>query len=86
MKGAFLRTSALRIATPFFCKIKGGLNKGFYLSEAFQSPFSPLIGHQKARHISKYTYLYNYVKKKMHLVKKYSSFDRLDKKGMTGAD
>jgi len=71
MKGALLSTSALRIATPFLCKIKGGLNKGFYLSETIQSPFSPLIGHQKMRHINKYTYLYYYVKKKMLMVKKF---------------
>jgi hypothetical protein len=71
MQGAFLRTSAPWIATPLFCKIKGGLNKGLYLSEATQSSFSPLIGHQKARHINKYTYSYNYVKKKMLMVKEF---------------
>jgi hypothetical protein len=71
MQGAFLRTSAPWIATPFFCKIKGGLNKGLYLPEAIQSSFPPLIGHQKARHINKYTYLYNYVKKKMLMVKEF---------------
>ena len=86
MKGTFLRTSASRIATPLFCKIQGGLNKGFYLSEAIQSPFSLLIGHQKACHINKYTYLYNYVKKKVRIVKEFFPFDRLDKKSRTGAD
>jgi hypothetical protein len=71
MKGAFLSTSASGIATPFFCKTKGGLNKGFYLSEALQSPFSPLIGHQRTRHKYKYIYFPNNVNKKMHIEKKY---------------
>ena len=45
MKGAFLSTSASRIAAPFFCNIKGGLNKGPYFSDALQSLLSPLICH-----------------------------------------
>ena len=45
MKGTFLNTSASRISAPFFCNIKGGLNKGLYLSDALQSLFSPLICH-----------------------------------------
>jgi hypothetical protein len=86
MKGAFLRTSASRIATPFFCKIKGGLNKWSYLSEAIQSPFPPLIGHQKSRHINKYTYLYDYVKKKMLMLKEFFRLTDSIEKGRIAAD
>jgi hypothetical protein len=45
MKGTFLSTSAPRVATPFFGNIKGGLKKGFYLSDALQSFFPLFIGH-----------------------------------------
>jgi hypothetical protein len=85
MKGAFLTTSASRIAAPFSCKIKGGLNKGFYLSEAIQSHFPPLIGHRKTCHTNKYIYLYDYVKKKMHILKKYFPFGRMDRKRQDGS-
>ena len=67
MQGTFLRTSASRIPTPFLCKIKGGLNKGFYLSEAIKSHFPSLVGHQKTCHKHKYIYFYNYVNKKCTL-------------------
>jgi hypothetical protein len=57
------------------------LNKGFYLSEAIQSPFPPLIGHQMARHINKYIYLFNYVKKKMLIVKEFFRLTKSIEKG-----
>jgi hypothetical protein len=80
MKGAFLSTSASRIATPFFGKIKRGLHKGFYLSEALQSLLSLFIGHQRTRHIYKYIYFPTYVNKKMRIAKKYFSFPGVDRK------
>jgi len=80
MKGAFLSTSASRIATAFFCKTEGGLNKGFYLSEALQSHLSPLIGHQMTCHKYKYIYFPNNVKKKMPIAKKYFLFHGLNRK------
>jgi hypothetical protein len=65
MKGTFLKTSAPRIATPFFGEIKGGLDKGFYLPKAFQSLSSPAAGHSMTRHKeSIYTFLID-VNKKM---------------------
>jgi len=45
MKGTFLSTSASRVAAPLFCNIKGGLDKGLYLSDTLQSLLSPHIGH-----------------------------------------
>jgi hypothetical protein len=80
MKGAFLSTPASRIATPFFCKTKGGLEKGFYLSEALQSSFSLFIGHQRTRHIYMYIYFPNNVNKKMRIAKKYFLFQGIDRK------
>lgn len=80
MKRAFLSTSASRIATPFFCKTEGGLNKGFYLSEALQSHLSPLIGHQMTCHKYKYIYFPYNVKKKMPIAKKYFGVSRVGHK------
>ncbi len=45
MEGAFLSTSASRITAPFFCNIKGGLDKGLYLPDTLQGLLSPHIGH-----------------------------------------
>jgi hypothetical protein len=50
MEGAFLSTSAPRIATSFFRKTQGSLEKGFNLSEALQGYLSPFIGHQMTYH------------------------------------
>jgi len=85
MKGAFLRTSASRIAAPFFGKVQGGLNKGSYLSEAIQGLLTPIVGRRKARHTNEYIYLCDYVKKKMHVVKKYFPFGRVDRKRQEGS-
>ena len=71
MKGAFLSTSASRIATSFLCKAEGSLDKGFYLSETLQSYLSPFIGHQMTYHEYKYIYFPYNVKKKMLIAKKY---------------
>ena len=58
MKGSFLGTSASRIATAFFCKSKGGLDKGFYLPKPIQSRFSQVAGHSMTWHkVSIYTSL-----------------------------
>ena len=86
MKGTFLNTSASRIATSFFCKTEGSLDKGFYLSKALQSYLSPLIGHQVAYHKYKYIYFLNNVKETMLIAKKYFSFQGLSrgKVGSTG--
>ncbi len=57
MKGTFLRTSALRIATSFFGQTKGGLDKGFYLPKPFQSHSSLVTGHSMTCHmVSIYTF------------------------------
>jgi len=56
MKGAFLSTSTSRIAAPFSCKSKGGLNKRFYLPETLQSYSSSVICHQRTCHKNKYIY------------------------------
>ena len=70
MKGSFLATSASRIATAFFCKSKGGLDKGLYLPKPFQSRFSPVAGHSMTCHrVSIYTYLILVNKKMMPLRK-----------------
>jgi hypothetical protein len=50
MKGTFLRTSAVGIATSFSCDIKGGLDKGSYFSNPLQSGHSPAVGHSLACH------------------------------------
>jgi hypothetical protein len=50
MKGAFLSTSASRIAAPFFCNIKGGLNKGLYLSDTLQGLLPTLTCHYRPGH------------------------------------
>jgi len=67
MKGAFLSTSTSRIAAPFSCNSKGGLNKRLYLPETLKSHLPPLIGHQRAYHNNKYIYFpYNVKKKNAH--------------------
>ena len=45
MKGTFLSTSASRVAAPFFCNRKGGLDKGLYLPDTLQGLLSLHIGH-----------------------------------------
>ena len=45
MKRAFLSTSASRIAAPFVCNSKGGLDKGLYLPDMLQGLLSLHIGH-----------------------------------------
>jgi len=74
MKGAFLRTSASRVAAPFFCNSKGGLNKRLYLSEPLQSYFPSVICHQRTYHKYKYTYFPIIVNKKITIAKKYFCF------------
>jgi len=56
MKGTLLSTSASRIAAPFFCNIKGGLDKRLYLSDTLQSFPPPHIGHKRPYHYNKYIY------------------------------
>jgi hypothetical protein len=57
MEGALLSTSASRVTTTFLGNRKRGLHEGFYLSKALQSPFTPVIRHQRACHKYKYIYL-----------------------------
>jgi len=74
MKGTFLRTSAVGIATSFSCDIKGGLDKGSYFSNALQSGHSPVVGHSLACHkISIYTFLILVNKKMVPARKKFLS-------------
>ncbi len=71
MKGTFLRTPAMGIATSFFCDIKGGLDKGSYFSNPLQSSHSPVVGHSRACHnMSIYTFLILVNKKMMPARKK----------------
>jgi hypothetical protein len=87
MKGAFLNTSASRIATSFFRKTERSLDERFYLPEAVQGLLSPLVGHQRAWHKYKYIYFPNNVKKKMLIAKKYFFVPRaIERKGRTGED
>jgi len=50
MEGTFLSAPTKRITTAFFCNAKGCLNKGLYLAEAIESPFSSFIGHLMTCH------------------------------------
>jgi hypothetical protein len=86
MKGAFLSTPASRIAAPFFCNTQGGLNKGPYPSEALQSALSPLIGHQRTRHLCKYIYFPTKCQEKnAHCEKIFSVSGLKEKKSRTEA-
>jgi len=70
MKRTFLSAPTKRITTAFFCNAKGCLNKGLYLAEAIESPFSSFIGHLMTCHkVSIYTFLL-LVNKKMILLRK----------------
>ena len=81
MKGTFLRTSAMRIATLFLRYTKGALDKGFYLPKPFQSGPSPVTGHSMTCHmVSIYTYLFLVNKKMMPLRKNILRSGRLGRK------
>jgi hypothetical protein len=88
MKGTFLRTSAFRIATPFFGQTEGGLNKGFYLPKSFQRGSSPVTGHSVTCHmVSIYTFHMLVNKKNDTVAKKYFEVGSVKRKnGATGAD
>ena len=74
MEGTFLSAPTKRITTAFFCNAKGCLNKGLYLAEAIESPFSSFIGHLMTCHkVSIYTFPL-LVKKNDPIAKKYLWF------------
>jgi len=80
MEGTFLSTPASRVSAPFFCNIKGGLEKRLYLSDTLQGLLSPHICHYRSCHIYKYIYFPNNVNKKILIAKKYFLFQGLDRK------